>query len=97
MLLQAPLTLSTLVVAIDPGKVLNWVWVSDGDGLLTEPASSPVSRAEIEKLEHAVNGHAARGRVVIAIEATGSLHRAWATELERLHPGSVRLFAPSET
>jgi transposase len=37
------------------------------------------------------------GKQVIAIEATGSLHRAWAAELERLHPGSLRLFAPSET
>jgi len=34
---------------------------------------------------------------VIAIEATGSLHRAWAAELERLHPGALRVFAPSET
>jgi transposase len=34
---------------------------------------------------------------LIAIEATGSLHRAWAGELERRHPGGVRLFAPSET
>jgi transposase len=37
------------------------------------------------------------GEPVIAIEATGSLHRAWVAELERLHPGSIRLFAPSET
>ena len=29
---------STLVVAVDPGKVLNRVWVSDGSGLLDEPA-----------------------------------------------------------
>lgn len=98
MLLQAPLASSSLVVAIDPGKVINRVWVSDGDGLVTEPVSIPVSRAGIEKLERSVEWHAAgRGQVVIAIEATGSLHRAWATELERLHPGSVRLFAPSET
>jgi transposase len=34
---------------------------------------------------------------VFAIEATGSLHRAWAAELERLHPGAIRVFAPSET
>jgi hypothetical protein len=27
------------------------------------------------------------GERVIAIEATGSLHRAWAAELDRLHPG----------
>lgn len=36
------------------------------------------------------------GEQVIAIEATGSLHRAWATELERRRPGSLRLFAPSK-
>ena len=35
--------------------------------------------------------------MVIAIEATGSLHRAWSAELERRYPGAVRLFAPSET
>ena len=37
------------------------------------------------------------GAPVIGIEATGSLHRAWASELERRWPGSLRLFAPSET
>jgi transposase len=37
------------------------------------------------------------GRPVIAVEATGSLHRSWAAELEHRHPGSVRVFAPSET
>jgi transposase len=37
------------------------------------------------------------GEQVIAIEATGSLHRAWAAELDRRHPGAIRLFAPSET
>jgi hypothetical protein len=37
------------------------------------------------------------GEPVIAIEVTGSLHRAWAAELERRHPGALRLFAPSET
>lgn len=98
MLLQAPLGSSALVVAIDPGKVMNRVWLSDGEGLVTLPSSMPVSRAGISDLEHAVSGHAAgHSQLVIAIEATGSLHRAWAAELERLHPGSVRLFAPSET
>ena len=33
----------------------------------------------------------------IAIEATGSLHRAWTRELGRRFPDAVRLFAPSET
>jgi Transposase len=37
------------------------------------------------------------GPPTIAVEATGRLHRAWVTELERRWPGSVRLFAPSET
>jgi hypothetical protein len=36
------------------------------------------------------------GERLIAIEATGSLHRAWAAELERLHLGSLPLFVPSE-
>jgi hypothetical protein len=31
------------------------------------------------------------------VEATGDLHRSWVTELERRHPGSVRMFTPSET
>jgi hypothetical protein len=31
------------------------------------------------------------------VEATGRLHHAWMAELERRWPGSVRLFAPSET
>jgi len=32
-----------------------------------------------------------------AIEAIGSLHRAWAHQLGRRYPGGVWLFAPSET
>jgi hypothetical protein len=35
--------------------------------------------------------------LVIAVEATGDLHRSWVSEFERRHPGSVRMFAPSET
>ena len=34
---------------------------------------------------------------MFAVEATGSLHRAFAGELERRWPGALRLFAPSET
>ena len=86
---------ATVVVAVDPGKVMNRVWVSDGTGLLEKPVSLPVARAGIESLEAMLAAHA--GDRVIAIEATGSLHRAWATELERLHPGALRIFAPSET
>ncbi|MCA1699336.1 MAG: hypothetical protein LC790_10755, partial [Actinobacteria bacterium] len=37
------------------------------------------------------------GQPVIGLEETGGLHRAWAAEIERRWPGSLRLFAPSET
>ena len=97
-LLQVALEPSTLVVAVDPGKVMNRVWVSDGAGLLVDPVSLPVSRDGIAGLEKMVGCLACdRPATVIAIEATGSLHRAWAGELERRHPGAVRMFAPSET
>jgi transposase len=97
-LLQVALEPSTLVVAVDPGKVMNRVWISDGSGLLVDPVSLPVSRVGIASLEKMVGCLACdRPATVIAIEATGSLHRAWAGELERRHPGAVRLFAPSET
>jgi transposase len=94
-LLEVALDPATVVVAVDPGKVMNRVWVSNGAGLLEEPVSLPVARSGIAQLERMLAAHS--GEQVIAIEATGSLHRAWAAELERLHPGSLRLFAPSET
>jgi transposase len=94
-LLEVALDPATVVVAVDPGKVMNRVWVSNGAGLLEDPVSLPVARSGIAALEKMLAAHA--GTQVIAIEATGSLHRAWAAELERLHPGSLRLFAPSET
>lgn len=87
---------ATVVVAVDPGKVMNRVWLSDGTGLLEEPISLPISRRGIEQLEALLAAHRGAGPV-IAIEATGSLHRAWAAELERRHPGALRVFAPSET
>lgn len=93
--LQTALERSTVVVAVDPGKVMNRVWVSNGSGLLEEPVSLPVTRSGIAALEKMLAAHG--GEQVIAIEATGSLHRAWAAELDRRHPGAIRLFAPSET
>jgi Transposase len=83
-----------VIVAIDPGKALNRVWVTTGDGLIGAPESLPTSRGGVDRLATLVAGG---GSPLIAIEATGSLHRAWATELERRWPGSLRLFAPSET
>lgn len=94
-MLEVALDPATVVVAVDPGKVMNRVWVSNGAGLLEEPVSLPVARSGIAELERLLAAHA--GEPVIAIEATGSLHRAWAAELERRHPGALRLFAPSET
>jgi transposase len=82
-----------VVVAIDPGKVVNRVWVTDRTGLVGEPCSLPTSRDGIEMLERLVGQRDA----VFAVEATGALHRAWAAELEHRRPGSLRLFAPSET
>ncbi|KLI03989.1 hypothetical protein ACT17_34775 [Mycolicibacterium conceptionense] len=94
--LDVALDPATVIVAVDPGKVLNRVWVSDGSGLLAEPASLPVSREGISRLDRLLAEHHA-AEPVIAVEATGSLHRSWVLELEQRHPGSVRLFAPSET
>jgi transposase len=88
------LSAGRVIVAIDPGKAVNRVWVTTGEGLVGEPLSLPTSRAGIDRLEALVAGG---GSPVFALEATGSLHRAWAAELERRWPGSLRVFAPSET
>ena len=83
-----------LVVAVDPGKVTHRVWLADRErGLVGEPVSVANSRAGIEQLVGLVGG----GDPVFAVEATGSLHRAFASELERRWPGALRVFAPSET
>src|SRR5215217_2750636 len=82
-----------VVVAIDPGKASHRVWVTDAHGLVGEPSSLPSSRVGIERLA----GLIGEADPLIALEATGSLHRAWAAELEQRWPGSLRLFAPSET
>lgn len=82
-----------VIVAVDPGKAVNRVWVTDRGGLIGEPVSVSTSRDGIEVLERLVGSREA----VFALEATGSLHRAWVSELERRRPGSLRLFAPSET
>ena len=95
-MLAVALDPATVIVAVDPGKVLNRVWVSNGAGLLAGPVSLPVSREGVQALERLLaEGDA--GEPVIAVEATGDLHRSWVSELERRHPGSVRMFAPSET
>jgi transposase len=96
-LVSAELPAKTLVVAVDPGKVSNRVVLASGErGMIGEPVSLPVQREGIDRLLRLIESTGA-DRTVIALEATGSLHVPWATELERRLPGSLRLFAPSET
>jgi transposase len=96
-LLKQALDSSTLVVAIDPGKVCHRVWLSTGAaGPVGEPVTLSVLRSGVDALAGLVTRHRAAG-VVFAVEATGGLHQAWVAELARRFPGCVRLFAPSET
>jgi transposase len=96
--LRSVLDRRTLAVAIDPGKVEQRVWLATGDGrLIREPVSLPLSREGVEHLGRLIADSGAAGPPVIGIEATGALHRPLARELERRFPGSLRLFAPSET
>jgi len=97
-LLHEALPASTLVIAIDPGKVSNRVWLSSSAaGMVVEPLSLPVLRPGLEALQRLVLEHADGSDPVFAIEATGGLHQVWVRELDQRFPGSVRLFAPSET
>jgi transposase len=96
-LVSAELPAKTLVVAIDPGKVSNRIILATGErGLIGEPVSLSVQREGLDRLLGMIES-AGADQAVIAIEATGSLHLPWASELERRLPGSLRLFAPSET
>ncbi|MFL6025570.1 MAG: transposase [Friedmanniella sp.] len=97
-LLHEALPASTLVVAIDPGKVTNRVWLSSGEaGPVVPPLSLPVLRPGLDELHRLVVDHTGSNAPVFAIEATGALHQAWMRELNQRFPGTVRIFAPSET
>jgi transposase len=97
-LLRREVPATSLVVAIDPGKAFNRVWLTTGElGLIGEAVTLPVLREGIDELERLIVASGVEGRPVIGLEATGALHRAWAAEIERRWPGSLRLFAPSET
>ncbi|WP_448619513.1 hypothetical protein [Geodermatophilus sp. URMC 65] len=81
-LLHEALPASTLVVAIDPGKVSNRVWLSTGEaGPVVPPLSLPVLRPGLDQLQRLVIDHAGRRSPVFAIEAIGGLHQAWVREL----------------
>ena len=97
-LLHQVVPTSALVVAVDPGKVSNRVWLTSGErGLIGEPVSLPVLREGVDALAGLIGASGVAGPPTIGVEATGRLHHAWVAELERRWPGSVRLFAPSET
>jgi transposase len=97
-LLREVLPAETLVVAIDPGKVANRVWLMSGErGLVQDPLSLSTLRTGVDELVRLIGASGSSGEPLIAVEATGSLHRPWTAELERRFPGRVRLLAPSET
>jgi transposase len=97
-LLRREVPRGALVVAVDPGKAFNRVWLTTGErGLIGEPVWLPVLREGVDELERLIGASGVSGPPVIGLEATGALHRAWAAEIERRWPGSLRLFAPSET
>src|ERR1700755_2651380 len=97
-LLRREVPATSLVVAVDPGKAFNRVWVTTGErGLIGEPVTLPVLREGVDELARLIAASGVSGAPVIGLEATGALHRAWAAEIERRWPGSLRLFAPSET
>src|SRR3954469_25833120 len=97
-LLRREVPATSLVVAVDPGKAFNRVWLTTGErGLIGEPITLPVLREGIDELARLISASGVPGSPVIGLEATGALHRAWAAEIERRWPGSLRLFAPSET
>jgi transposase len=97
-LLRQAVPATALMVAVDPGKVSNRVLLASGErGLIGEPVSLPVLREGVDTLAGLIAASGVAGAPTIAVEATGRLHHAWVAELERRWPGSVRLFAPSET
>jgi len=86
-LLQRALSVDTLVVAVDPGKAQNRVWLStDTEGLVLDPVTLPVLRPGLDELARLISLHRGSRVPVIAVEATGALHQAWVGELHRRFP-----------
>ena len=71
-LLRREVPASSLVIAIDPGKAMNRVWLTTGErGLIGEPVSLPVLRDGIDELERLIVESGVAGPPVIGLEATG--------------------------
>jgi hypothetical protein len=76
-LLRREVPASSLVVAIDPGKAFNRVWLTSGErGLIGQPVSLPVLRDGVDELARLIAASGVAGAPAIGLEATGSLHRA---------------------
>ena len=86
-LLRQAVPAAALVVAVDPGKVSNRVWLTSGErGLIGAPVSLPVLREGVDTLAGLIAASGVAGAPTIAVEATGRLHQAWVAELERRWP-----------
>ncbi len=71
-LLRREVPASSLVVAIDPGKAFNRVWLTSGErGMIGEPVSLPVLREGVDELERLIAASGVDGSPVIGLEATG--------------------------
>jgi hypothetical protein len=69
-LVSAQLPASTLVVAIDPGKVSNRVLLASGErGLIGEPISPSVQRDGVEELCRLIESTGA-AQTVVALESS---------------------------
>ena len=78
-LLRREVPATSLVVAVDPGKAFNRVWLTTGErGLIGEPMSVPALRDGVDELERLIAASDVPGAPVVGFEATGALHRAWA-------------------
>jgi hypothetical protein len=62
--LEVALDPATVIVAVDPGKAFNRVWITNGSGMLADPMSLSVSRDGIVELELALTGRCINLRVV---------------------------------
>ena len=64
-LLREALPAEALVVAVDPGKVANRVWLATGErGLIGEALSLPTLRAGVDELERLVERSGVPGSAV---------------------------------